>query len=364
MKTFLVQTTMFLAIWIALFFSMYQSVNTLGLLFLSFLSMLIYFTKPLWRQKLGNQMCQVLVLTSLGFFLSFSPLLMALFLYVSVEAASEVKGLSFRIYAGCTLIAFLLLTWIKLETLLLPTIIITVLIGVVLYQLGVSREEKQQKQLLYDELRGEYRSLKRMSLEADKAARNEERTRIARDIHDSVGHKLTALLLNIQVLKMSQELENVQLDQLKRLAEESLAETRHAVKELDKSTLQGVASIVHLIKKLESESHMNVSFTVKQRVLSLTLSNTQSVALYRAIQEGFTNAMRHGSSRELAITLMLSPVGDLSFQIKNSIAPDAPPFQEGFGLKALKQRIESIRGQVSYLQTPEHFSIEGIIKLN
>ncbi|NEU36686.1 sensor histidine kinase, partial [bacterium LRH843] len=76
-----------------------------------------------------------------------------------------------------------------------------------------------------------YRSLKRMSLEADKAARNEERTRIARDIHDSVGHKLTALLLNIQVLKMSQELENVQLDQLKRLAEESLAETRHAVKE-------------------------------------------------------------------------------------------------------------------------------------
>ncbi|MCG3055917.1 histidine kinase, partial [Escherichia coli] len=128
-----------------------------------------------------------------------------------VEAASEVKGLSFRIYAGCTLIAFLLLTWIKLEALLLPTIIITVLIGVVLYQLGVSREEKQQKQLLYDELRGEYRSLKRMSLEADKAARNEERTRIARDIHDSVGHKLTALLLNIQVLKMSQELENVQL---------------------------------------------------------------------------------------------------------------------------------------------------------
>ncbi|MED3824294.1 histidine kinase [Priestia flexa] len=343
---------------------MYQSVNTLGLLFLSFLSMLIYFTKPLWRQKLGNQMCQVLVLTSLGFFLSFSPPLMAFFLYVSVEATSEVKGLSFRIYAGCTLIAFLLLTWIKLEALLLPTIIITVLIGVVLYQLGVSREEKQQKQLLYDELRGEYRSLKRMSLEADKAARNEERTRIARDIHDSVGHKLTALLLNIQVLKMSQELENVQLDQLKRLAEESLAETRHAVKELDKSTLQGVASIVHLIKKLESESHMNVSFTVKQRVLSLTLSNTQSVALYRAIQEGFTNAMRHGSSRELAITLMLSPVGDLSFQIKNSIAPDAPPFQEGFGLKALKQRIESIRGQVSYLQTPEHFSIEGIIKLN
>ncbi|MDT2047515.1 hypothetical protein CHN50_10900 [Priestia aryabhattai] len=364
MKKFLIQTTIFLAIWITLFISVYESVNTLELLFLNFLSMLIYFTKPLWKQKFGNQMCQVLVLSTLGFFLSFSPLLIALFLYVSVETASEVNGGYFRIYAVCTMVAFLLLSWIKLEVPLLPTVIITVLIGVVLYQLCISREDTQQKQLLYDELRGEYRSLKRMSLEAEKAARNEERTRIARDIHDSVGHKLTALLLNIQVLKMSQELESVQLDQLKHLAEESLAETRHAVKELDKSTLQGVASVVHLIRKLESESHMNVSFTVKQRVLSLALSNIQSVALYRAIQEGFTNAMRHGSSRELAITLMLSPVGDLSFQIKNSIATDTPPFREGFGLKSLKQRIESIDGQVSYFQTPEHFFIEGIIKLD
>src|SRR5690606_22990206 len=90
--------------------------------------------------------------------------------------------------------------------------------------------ERKDQQYLYDQLLGEYRQLKRSKIEHERVVRLEERTRIARDIHDSVGHKLTALLMQLQMISM--ENNSVEYKELKRLAAESLEETRHAVKTL------------------------------------------------------------------------------------------------------------------------------------
>ena len=54
---------------------------------------------------------------------------------------------------------------------------------------------------MYVGLAGEYRRLKRRAYEGEQIARIEERNRIARDMHDSVGHHLTALLIQIEVLR-------------------------------------------------------------------------------------------------------------------------------------------------------------------
>lgn len=67
-----------------------------------------------------------------------------------------------------------------------------------------------------------------------------------------------------------------------------------------------------LIRKLEAESHILVQFTIKQGVLSVSLSNEKSVALYRIIQEALTNAMRHAQAREVKIILGKSAKEDIS----------------------------------------------------
>src|SRR5699024_4755494 len=89
----------------------------------------------------------------------------------------------------------------------------------------------QEKQAMYEQLLGEYRKLKRMNLTAEREARLEERTKIARDIHDSVGHRLTALIMKLEVLAIQHE--GADYKALKQMAQDSLNETRAAVKALE-----------------------------------------------------------------------------------------------------------------------------------
>ncbi|MGY0693791.1 sensor histidine kinase [Virgibacillus sp. FSP13] len=208
----------------------------------------------------------------------------------------------------------------------------------------------------YGQLLGEYRQLKRMNLVAENDARLEERTKIARDIHDSVGHRLTALIMKLQMLAIQNG--DTNYHELKQMAQDSLAETRQAVKALQTEENEGIATVVHLIRKLEAESHILVQFTTKQGVLSVALTNEKSVALYRAIQEALTNAMRHAQSREVHIILGRSADGAISFEVKNPIFA-AQPFTFGFGLTNMKKRVENVGGNLEVYQTENQFVVSG-----
>ena len=209
---------------------------------------------------------------------------------------------------------------------------------------------------LYSELLGEYRTLKRQAFLAEKEARYEERTKIARDLHDSVGHKITALLMQLEILFHQHGAEKYK--ELKKLANESLQETRKAVKALSHEEQEGFSTILHLIKKLESESHILVQLTTKGGVLSTKLTNVESVVLYRVIQEGLTNAMRHANSREVQVILGKNPVGEIEFAIMNKVH-GVETFQEGFGIKSMRERVLSLGGSLSVYIASDQFIVKG-----
>ncbi|WP_284139556.1 MULTISPECIES: sensor histidine kinase [unclassified Virgibacillus] len=228
------------------------------------------------------------------------------------------------------------------------------------YKLNHMTMERSGQRELYDQLLVEYRKLKRMQLAATQDARLEERTKIARDIHDSVGHKLTAMMMKLEMLAI--ESGDSKFRELKEMAQDSLDETRTAVKALQVEENEGIASVVHLIRKLESESHIVVHFTMKQGVLSVSLTNEKSVVLYRVIQEALTNAMRHAQAREIHVILGRAANGDLSFVIKNAVF-EAKPFVLGFGLTTMKQRVEHIAGMVTIQQSDHEFQIIGTLPI-
>ncbi|WP_019243222.1 MULTISPECIES: sensor histidine kinase [Bacillus] len=231
------------------------------------------------------------------------------------------------------------------------------LLGIMSFSLLYKQQQLQneEKTDLYNGLLQEYRQLKRLAYKNEKVARLEERTRIARDIHDSVGHKLTSLLMLIKMKAMNNDDNYKDLFQL---AEDSLQETRLAVKALQTEEHEGIGSVVQLIRKLESESHIYIAFTTKKGVLSLTLSNEQNVMLYRMLQEALTNAMKHAYSREVKVILSKTATEDLEFTVKNKVEKKNPIFY-GFGLENMKKRMMELGGQLHVYYEDDQFVVRG-----
>ncbi|MGX9930938.1 sensor histidine kinase [Virgibacillus salarius] len=237
-------------------------------------------------------------------------------------------------------------------------IISTVLCIILILSLNHHVVMRHEQRELYDQLLGEYRKSKRLNLSAQRNARLEERTKIARDMHDSVGHRLTALIMKLEMLSITHQ--DADYQDLKEMAMKSLEETRQAVSALQTEEHEGISTVVHLIRKLEAESHMLVQFTVKQGVLSIPLTNQKSVVLYRVIQEALTNAMRHAQSREVDVTLGKAATGAVSFEISNAVF-DSEPFTEGFGLTNMKKRVDEVKGSMEIYRTEKKFIVSGMI---
>lgn len=213
-------------------------------------------------------------------------------------------------------------------------------------------------------LLSEYRRMKRHLASGEELARQEERAQIGREIHDSVGHKLTALMMQLEVFRMQAEGEaEVQARNLKELARESLEETRSAVKALKSNEPGGLPAIMRLIRKLEAESLIKIHFTVKHGAMSAPLTNEQSIAVYRVVQEALTNIMKHSNSREAEVAFEAPGGSVFRFEISNPGA-SADHFQEGFGLQSMRERIERNHGRFEVIQHHDRFIVSGVLPLN
>lgn len=233
--------------------------------------------------------------------------------------------------------------------------------------LGAYYQTKKQEALVsaqHEVLRTEFRKVKRQLLSSEKFARQDERAQIARDLHDSVGHRLTALLMQLEVARMQEQDKEAKerLLILKDLAKASLADTRSAVKTLKNEDIGGLSAIISLIRKLEAESHVRIEFSIKHGALSAPLTNEQSIVIYRSVQEGLTNMMRHSQTKEATIIFDVPASKFFRFEITNPIS-EKVKIQEGFGLTSMRERINQVNGTLDIQQYHALFSVKGMIPL-
>lgn len=211
-------------------------------------------------------------------------------------------------------------------------------------------------------LLSEYRNMKRRLISDEQHARQEERAQVGRDIHDSVGHKLTALLMQLEVHRMHADGDTAEvLKGLKALAKESLEETRNAVKSMKQQETSGLPAIIGLLRRLESESFMRVNLTARHGALTVPLNNIQSIAVYRAVQEAMTNAMKHGSAREVHIIFEAPGGGLFRFEVSNPYLRDRKAYREGYGLKAMRERMEEAGGELHVSMYDNQFIVRGTL---
>ncbi len=178
----------------------------------------------------------------------------------------------------------------------------------------------------------------------------EERNRIARDIHDSLGHSLVGL--NIQ-METALKLWNVDLDrayeflfEAKQLGSEALNAVRKSVAHIRPDPLQGQL-LEKAIAALTQDFHHITGIAPECYIdLSLPFSNSVNTVVYRIVQEGLTNISKHADATAIQLQIQTTPT-ELSLTLQdNGRGFCIDGNQTGFGLQGVRERVLAVGGQL------------------
>lgn len=200
-----------------------------------------------------------------------------------------------------------------------------------------------------------YKEAMDMRIERDEMIREvsvaNERSRLARDVHDTLGHSLTVIIKLLEVCKITSKTDpdkmNGQLEEAIRIAQNGVQEIKHSVSGIlaEKILNQDLLSLLmELASEFQDNSGITVSVTTQGTVEEV--SKKHAVVLYSVCQEALTNSLRHGNAKNVAIVIKYE-----SETIKLTIFDDGVgcgKIHRGFGLNGMEQRIGEVNGKMSY----------------
>lgn len=211
------------------------------------------------------------------------------------------------------------------------------------------RQSREQLEIAHDKLALTHEQLRHYALRIEDQATLQERNRIAREIHDGLGHTLAAqtIQLNNALLFWKSEDEKALefLKQAKQLGSEALLEIRKSVSVLRSNPLQGLSlesAIDKLLQDFQRMTAIEVSNSIRLPVL---LSQEINTTLYRIVQESLTNIHKHADATVVTVGLQQH-----AGQIYLSIADNGKGFDPaqnttGFGLQGMRERVAAAGGQ-------------------
>lgn len=174
------------------------------------------------------------------------------------------------------------------------------------------------------------------------ASKQNERTRIARDLHDLLGHHLTALIINLQVTSRISEGEaKVKIEKCHSLAKLLLSDVREAVTTLRDNHHLDINKMIELM--IDNVPNLNVITEIDATLKLDDLSLTKG--LLSCIQESITNSLRHSGASNFWIMMKL-----VEYSVELELFDDGNvkgKLIEGNGIKGMKERIESLNGNLS-----------------
>lgn len=214
----------------------------------------------------------------------------------------------------------------------------------VLLLVGSLLSERQSRQ----DLALANRHLRQYALLIEDQTILQERNRIAREIHDSLGHSLTAQSIQLEYAAMllSKDVDQAgqRLQTARRLGKEALQNVRRSVSALRTHPLQGQSLAIALTKLLQ-EVERSIGIQVKTQITlsSLPLEEV-ATALYRITQEALTNISKHSNATQICLILAESKMG-ISLRLEdNGQGFDPDTNTTGFGLQGMRERAEAMGG--------------------
>jgi signal transduction histidine kinase len=218
---------------------------------------------------------------------------------------------------------------------------------------AVVTELLQREQRARAELAEANGQLRGYAAQAEELATTQERNRLARDIHDGLGHHLTVVQMQVQaaraVLPTDPAKADAVLDKAQRQATEALAEVRRSVSALREP--RSLPPLPEALKGLAEETSAagvptdaEVVGTVRQ------LGADVEESLFRAAQEGLTNVRKHAGATSARLTLEYGD-GVARLTVRDD-GRGAAALDGGFGLMGVRERAQGLGGRVAVESAP------------
>jgi signal transduction histidine kinase len=213
----------------------------------------------------------------------------------------------------------------------------------------------QERAGLVNELRAANEQLARAHEQQRELILLRERERMARDLHDGLGHSLVALSVQLEAVQrlypVDPDRASAQIDDMKRLTRDSMAELRRTLDALrapDAADQSLREAIEHLCATLAARAGLKVSWRIDD---NLNPPPPVAETLWRVAQEALANVERHAAAT--AVTLALDARPDaLTLTITDDgrgLPPDAETRPGHYGLRGMRERVESLGGTLTLL---------------
>ena len=219
------------------------------------------------------------------------------------------------------------------------------------FVINEQRDTIEEVNSLYHELQTANEQLQEYADMSEKMAQTRERNRLAREIHDTLGHTLTGIAMGLDacmaLIDISPEMTKEQLEKLSTVSREGITDIRRSVNELRPDALERLSLDVAIRKMITDMSKMSdVQIFFETDVRRMRFDEDEENAIYRVIQESITNAVRHGKAKKIWITMQRRE-NEIVLTIRDN-GIGCKEIKSGFGTRHIRERIEMLRGTVSF----------------
>ncbi len=206
-------------------------------------------------------------------------------------------------------------------------------------------------------------SLEEAQAEVIRLTRIAERANVASALHDTVGHELTGLIMQIEMLNM--QYQDPIAKEAANHAREILRITRQTVETLQSDT-SDASTMMKLKQKVDAfskQANIKINFNFDLNI-DIFMDDYRQM-IYRTVLESLTNIVKHSSANEVWLILNEFSSGEFLLKIMDNgkTSNQSSDVVEGNGLKYIRERVARLGGRVEFLQNP-NTGFQTIIKFS
>lgn len=309
---------------------------------------------------------QLSLMLGMVFLTRFEPLTLGLFMGMVGEMLGVIRPLKRSIFAVLVLIATVLLLhgwmygWVNAWTFIITLFPLTFFVVIYVYLFTKQLEEKQRAESLLKELEVAHKQLGEYAVQIEDLTLNNERQRMARELHDTLSQGLAGVILQLEAA--GQHLENGNTEKAQAIvkqagtrARSTLAEARQVIDDLRNNTPAAISLDEYIRDRAEHFTSLTGLPCELNLDASLPISNELAQHIEKIVSEGLTNILRHASASKSWVSLHRE-----DGLVRLEIGDDGQGFDAQklasnghYGLVGIRERTRMNQGTFQIQSTPD-----------